>query len=251
MEHREHKLSMAPSAGGPNLALADASHRGWFHNFYAWGSVKVAALLALGLIPLGCSVQTASSLQTEKAETVIVRVADGVGSGVVLGPYTVLTAAHVTDQATAEIETVDGQKLQAKVTFIWTKGDFALLHTVDAIHEPAARIALRAPIEGEPIVAIGDALDQVPWFIARGTIASTRPPKESSQFSDDLVSADLTLVPGMSGGPVFDAQGEVLGLSDAVMPFRLGITHVSFIVPAEALWRELKSIPPFNPATGY
>ena len=200
--------------------------------------------MAVGCTPKG------PSLQTEIAETVIVRVADGVGSGVILGPNTVLTAAHVTDQDTATIETHDGQKVQAKVTFIWKQDDFAILRTVETLHEPVATLAIRAPCDGETVTAIGDALDMVPWFVSRGVVANTHVPAFGDKFSPDLVAADLTLVPGMSGGPVFNADGEVIGLSDAVMPFRLGITRVSFIVPSEAIWHELKNILPSSAALG-
>jgi len=51
-----------------------------------------------------------------------------------------------------------------------------------------------------------------------------------------LFTADITIFPGMSGGPVFDDRGAVVGFSDAVATVPTvgggGFLPISFIVPA-------------------
>lgn len=158
----------------------------------------------------------------------------GHGSGVHIGGGYILTAKHVIEGAeTVEIEERDGKRSRAVVLWAHVAEDLGLVHTNHYESMAVADLACRDAIIGEIIYAIGNPLMRK-FVMTKGTIAGPAEPLEETK--ETLLTADITLAPGMSGGPVFDAEGRVLGFTKAFFTVSPGL---ALIVPATVACRML------------
>lgn len=187
----------------------------------------VAAFAALFVLS-ACS----PSAKTMLSETVMVYDDYGHGSGVLVGPHTILTAGHVAkhvrgagDASFARFN--DGHVSPIHVLWVSETADIGLLWIDDDKSYPAAEIACRAPEVGEPITLAGNPL-QIENALSFGHIASgthlslfQAPPgldPDTINLFKTHWALDIAAAPGNSGGPVFDSQGEVIGILVAGLP---------------------------------
>ncbi|AWC25347.1 Serine protease Do-like HtrA [Aminobacter sp. MSH1] len=141
----------------------------------------------------------------------------GHGSGVNIGSGYILTAAHVAeDNAELDIKFEDGTT--AKATTLWVnKGaDVALLRFKDEGHTRSAKLSCRAPEVGEAVTAFGNPVafeNLVFRGFVNGVATNVGPLK-------GVFPTDLTILPGMSGGALYDADGYVIGINvmTAIVP---------------------------------
>lgn len=149
------------------------------------------------------------------------------GSGFLIGPETLLTAAHTlassqairTDLATGSDPTLqivftDGFTTTAKVSTIDSATDFAVLDLADG--PPGARIPAWAPDLspiGSGVVAVGH-VDGIGAQMTTGTVTGhpTSADWTPSGRPDATLTVDAAVNPGMSGGPLLDASGRVAGM---------------------------------------
>ena len=151
----------------------------------------------------------------------------GAGSGMVISPTgTVLTSAHVIRGATTITVTVvaTGESYQATVLGSDATRDVALLRLEGASGLDAVTLGDSAVVaQGDAVIAVGNAggtggspsvstgtvtaLDQ--------TITVTDPDSGRRARLDGLIETDASLEPGDSGGPMYNASGEVIGISTA------------------------------------
>jgi S1-C subfamily serine protease len=168
----------------------------------------------------------------EAAPSVVgVELRRGQGSGLVLAPdgY-VLTNAHVA-AGKGELalrlpggETAPGERVGAD-----PRTDLAVIR--------ASRGALRAlPLDesrrlevGEIVLAIGNPLG-FERSVSLGVVSALHrnlPTREG--VIDGLIQTDAAVNPGNSGGPLLDAEGRVVGVTTAMLPWAHGM---AFAVPA-------------------
>lgn len=179
-------------------------------------------LLVVGLLLLaGCDVNYSAM----KDPTVRISTNEATGSGVVIGPYLVLTAAHVVEEA-QWIKVGDGV-----ATLVWIGGedlDVALLRVDTPIETKPVRINCAPLQEGTKLWAVGFPLTVLPKIVVEGTVVT-------DELYENMNLATLAMIPGMSGGPVFNEKGELVGLNRAiiVMPLRFAssATGVAGIQP--------------------
>ena len=155
----------------------------------------------------------------------------GQGSGVIISPdgY-VLTAAHVSGGPDREVELIlaSGRRVAAKTLGTNKEIDAGLMKITDEggnwPHVPVGKSADLA--KGQWVLALGH-----PGGYQRG-----RPPVLrlgrvlSSSSANDWVVTDCTLVGGDSGGPLFDLEGNVVGIHSRIGPPTLANMHT----PADA-----------------
>jgi serine protease Do len=133
----------------------------------------------------------------------------GGGSGIVWSADgLILTNAHVARTAEAEVELWDGRRFGAQVVARDPRRDLATLRMTSAPPNLEAvtagnSAALRA---GELVIAIGNPLGFA-GALSTGVIHSV---------TDRWIRADVQLAPGNSGGPLANAQGEVIGINTAI-----------------------------------
>lgn len=169
----------------------------------------------LGLLLLALLVACSPSKRPDS--TLKITTDTGHGSGVSIGKGYIVSAAHVVKNAkTITIKTKAGAVHPVKVLWVNEAKDIALLHTGAKL--PFSQLSCREVKTGEHITASGNPSDMefldMQGFVAGGM--RTIGPWE------DAIPADLTLIGGMSGGPVFDDIGEVVGINVGHMSIGLG-----------------------------
>lgn len=157
----------------------------------------------------------------------------GHGSGVHIGNGFIVTAAHVVEGKSA-MDVTDSLGNKHAGTVLWSNKsyDVALIR-IDGYGDIRKSIlACSPPSIGTNIVAKGNPLN-LQNITTWGRVASDV--RERDRWKLSFI-ADITIAPGMSGGPVFDARGNVVGIAVgvAVVPF-LGAAAISYIVPSEAV----------------
>lgn len=134
------------------------------------------------------------------------------GSGFLVAPDLVLTAAHVVDGARqVSVRLTGAPPTPAQVVGIDPARDTALVRLPVAANAPALRFG--TPTTGTPVAAIGLPLgDARP----RGALASITSVSDAAVVNGhgqtDLVALDASLAPGVSGGPALAADGTVRGM---------------------------------------
>jgi serine protease Do len=137
----------------------------------------------------------------------------GAGSGIVWNSGgLILTNAHVARGAEAEVELWDGRRFPARVGVRDARRDLATLRI--AVSATAASgleaatvgdsAALRA---GELVIAVGNPLGFA-GALSTGIVHSS---------GERWIHADVQLAPGNSGGPLANAQGQVVGINTAIV----------------------------------
>lgn len=137
----------------------------------------------------------------------------GHATGFAVNPTTVVTASHVVEGAAAFL-VGDGHRGAALVANGRDFLDLGLVRTSEPLHGPFYRLDCRRAPRGEPVRALGYPLD-VDLGEYRGHVASNHPPRGDFPGAQALIVLDLPVSPGISGGPVFDVDGDVVGLISA------------------------------------
>jgi serine protease Do len=132
------------------------------------------------------------------------------GSGVIWRPEgLIVTNAHVAGSKALEVEFADGRHAQARLLARDPQRDLAAL-AVDVPFLPAASVrSARDCRAGEMVIAVGNPIDGE-RAVSTGIIhrpAGQRP----------FLFADIRLAPGNSGGPLADAEGNVIGINSAII----------------------------------
>lgn len=156
------------------------------------------------------AVAQASDLTKEMNVTVEVMDATGHGSGVILPNHLILTAKHVIDHVkNPTIKYSDGTLASGKVVWMSKTTDLALVQTsVPGSLEPAT-VSCRKLDVGEPVTIVGYPV-VLPISIEHGYVMSAAIQVKGI----NVVPLDALLLPGNSGGPVFDANDNVIGIAD-------------------------------------
>jgi serine protease Do len=138
----------------------------------------------------------------------------GIGSGIVLGDGTVLTNAHNVRGDRVTVTFADGREEEGTVAGRDVDGDLAVI-SVDTGETPALPWASSASAEiGKPVFALanpGGRGLRVTFGFVSGIERTFRGPR-GRRITGSLEHT-APLLPGSSGGPVLDADGQLLGIN--------------------------------------
>jgi serine protease Do len=157
------------------------------------------------------------------------RKASSLGSGFVISEdgY-ILTNDHVVDGADEiTVKLSDGREYSGEVRGLDPKLDLALIKIEAGEELPVAKLGESDGIKvGEWVMAIGNpfGLEQtvtVGIVSAKGRVIGAGP-------YDDFIQTDASINPGNSGGPLFNMEGEVVGINTAIIAGGQGI---GFAIP--------------------
>jgi len=168
--------------------------------------------------------------QSQKKMTSI----EGLGSGVVISADgKILTAAHVVHLADSiHVEFKDGTKSIAHVVASEPNADIALLklETVPK-NLKLAKLANSDTVNpGDKVFIIG-APYGIGHTLTAGYISGRRSPKTQTAFSDsEFFQTDAAINQGNSGGPMFNYQGEIIGIVSHILSRSGGFEGMGFAV---------------------
>ena len=144
---------------------------------------------------------------------------DGYGSGFVVSSgdwgSDILTAYHVIDGGQRLHATYGNHhKVTVSVVAVDKQDDLALLRI--AVRVPALRLGHSAIAEpGEAVGVAGFPIPDAFQDEGLGITTSVKAGRISS-IRKDAIELDLSIIPGESGGPIFDAQtGDVIGIAES------------------------------------
>ncbi len=159
----------------------------------------------------------------------------GSGSGFIVTPdgY-ILTNAHVVadaDQVTVKLN--DRREFQAKVVGVDQRTDVAVIK-IDAKALPTVRVGDPSKLKpGEWVLAIGSPFGFENSATAGIVSATSRSlPNEGNNYVP-FIQTDVAVNPGNSGGPLFNLQGEVVGINSQIFSRTGGYMGVSFAIPID------------------
>ncbi len=157
----------------------------------------------------------------------------GEGSGFIVSPDgIVLTNAHVVKDAdTVTVKLTDRREFRAKVLGADAKTDVAVLK-IDATNLPTVKIGdTKALSVGDWVLAIGSPFGFENSVTAGVVSAKGRALPDDS--SVPFIQTDVAVNPGNSGGPLFNARGEVVGINAQIYSRSGGYQGLSFAIPIE------------------
>jgi serine protease Do len=164
------------------------------------------------------------------------RKVQSLGSGFVVDAEKgiIVTNNHViADADEIEVNFNDGSKVKAKLKGTDTKTDIAVLEV-----DPKAHPLKAVKFGNSDAMRIGD------WVMAIGNpfglggtvtvgIISARNRDINSGPYDDFIQTDAAINRGNSGGPLFNMQGEVVGINTAIISPSGGSIGIGFSIPSQ------------------
>jgi serine protease Do len=157
----------------------------------------------------------------------------GEGSGFIVTPdgY-ILTNAHVVaDADEVTIRLTDRREFKAKVIGADLRTDVAVVK-IDAKNLPTTRLGDPTKLRtGEWVLAIGS-----PFGLensATAGIVSATARAVGGESSLPFIQTDVAVNPGNSGGPLFNMQGEVIGINSMIFSATGGYMGLSFAIPID------------------
>ncbi|MCA0316736.1 MAG: Do family serine endopeptidase [Proteobacteria bacterium] len=152
----------------------------------------------------------------------------------------IVTNNHVVRGATeADIVMDGGRTLKARVVGTDERTDLALLKA-EGSDFPFVRFAAAAPRVGDWVLAVGNPFG-LGGTVTAG-IVSARGRDIGSGPYDDFLQIDAAVNRGNSGGPTFNANGEVIGVNTAIYSPSGGNIGIAFAIPSETTQNVVASL---------
>jgi serine protease Do len=156
------------------------------------------------------------------------------GSGFFIsGDGYIVTNNHVVDHASeVTVTTAEGKSMPAKVIGVDSKTDLALLKA-EGGGFPYVSFASHTPRVGDWVIAVGNPFG-LGGTVTAG-IVSARGRDIGSGPYDDFLQIDAPVNHGNSGGPTFDAEGEVVGVNTAIFSPSGGSVGIGFAIASDVV----------------
>jgi len=144
----------------------------------------------------------------------------------------IVTNNHVVDHAKdVTVTTADGKTVAARVIGTDPKTDLALLKTKEGSDYPYVSFAAQTPRVGDWVIAVGNPFG-LGGTVTAG-IVSARGRDIGAGPYDDFLQIDAPVNHGNSGGPTFNAQGEVVGVNTAIFSPSGGSVGIGFAIASD------------------
>ncbi len=165
---------------------------------------------------------------------------DALGSGFLVAPHVLVTNAHVAE-AGNPVLAVGPVRIPLKIINLDKSNDLATLSFVADITSKPLPLATDPIMPGEEVFAIGNP-EGLEKTISQGIVSGTR-----TNDGRELIQITAPISHGSSGGPVFNAKGEVIGVAVGMLEDG---QNLNFAVPiryvSQLLARKAESAEPFN-----
>lgn len=174
--------------------------------------------LEAGLLPTQLlSAAAAELVERVGSSVVVVGQRGGAGAGVIWrDDGLIVTNRHVAQRDRHQITLRDGRQFDGTVIDRHPDRDLAVIK-IEAAGLPAAAAADSATVRpGELVFAIGHPIGFRDAVTSGIIVAAGQATTEEGPRTGDWLQADVTLLPGNSGGPLVDVAGRVVGISTMI-----------------------------------
>lgn len=178
-------------------------------------------------------------------------IASGAGSGVIITEdgY-IITNYHVVENAAKiSITLPDGQSYTASVVGLDQQLDLGLLK-IDATGLTPASLATSSNlVVGQTVVAVGNPLGQLGGSVSAGIISALDRNITIEGETMTLMQIDAAVNPGNSGGGLFNAQGNLIGIVNAKST-GTDVEGIGFAIPIDTVTGILDDLKTYGYVTG-
>ena len=176
------------------------------------------------------------------------RMVSSLGSGFIVDGKEgiIVTNNHVIDGAEEiQINLHDGSKLKAELLGKDIKTDIALLKVTPKTPLKEVKFGSSAVIRvGDWVLAIGNPFG-LGGSVTVGIISAKARNINSGPY-DDYLQTDASINKGNSGGPLFNMDGEVVGVNTAIISPTGGSIGIGFAVPADTVAPVVQQLRQYN-----
>jgi serine protease Do len=169
------------------------------------------------------------------------------GSGFIVDPAgTVITNSHVIAEAD-EITVIltDGQRLKAEVVGRDQKTDLAVLRVKPTKPLKAVKFGDSEKLRlGEWVIAIGNPFS-LGGSVTAGIVSARNRDINSGPY-DNYIQTDASINRGNSGGPLFNLDGDVIGVNTAIISPSGGSIGIGFAVPSKTVQAVVNQLQQFG-----
>jgi serine protease Do len=167
----------------------------------------------------------------------------GAGSGFIIDPSGIIvTNNHVVDHADKIVVSLtDGRQLPARVLGRDELTDVAVIKVQSNEALPSVQWGDSRKAEvGDWILAAGNPFG-LGGSVSVGIISAQGRDLGSGPF-DNFLQLDAPINPGNSGGPVFNMEGQVIGVSSVIVSPTGASVGIGFAIPSEAVSRTVTQL---------
>ena len=158
-----------------------------------------------------------------------------VGSGFVIDPSgLIVTNYHVVEYAfDITVTFSDGSRLSGKMLSASRTADLALVKVEPKHPLKAAHWGDSDKLQvGDQVFAAGDPFG-IGLSVSAGIVSGLNRDIQNSPY-DDLIQTDASINHGNSGGPLFDMQGNVIGVNSTIISPTTGSAGLGFAIPSSS-----------------
>lgn len=168
--------------------------------------------------------------------------ARALGSGfIVSSDGYIVTNNHVIDKATKITVTLDdGRELPGKLIGTDPKTDIAVIK-IDATNLPTVQWGNSDTTQvGDQVIAIGNPFG-IGTTVTTGIVSARGRDLHNGPY-DDFLQIDAAINHGNSGGPLFNVEGQVVGINAAIYSPNDGNVGVGFAIPSDMAQSVVKAL---------
>ncbi len=161
--------------------------------------------------------------------------AESLGSGFIISRdgYVITNNHVVKDAEEIMVRLSDRREFKAKLIGTDERSDLAVLR-IDAQNLPTVKVGSSADLKvGEWVLAIGSPFGFD--HSATAGIVSAKGRSLPNENYTPFIQTDVAINPGNSGGPLFNLDGEVVGVNSQIFSRTGGFMGLSFAIPIEVV----------------
>jgi serine protease Do len=173
------------------------------------------------------------------------RISQALGSGVIVdGSGLILTNHHLIDGADqVTVALADGKSFKASVVGEDPDIDIALLRIEPSARLPAAPLGDSSRLRvGDFVVAVGNPFG-LEHTVTSGIVSANARVLHEGPHAP-LIQTDASINPGNSGGPLYDLDGNIVGINTAMVE---GAHGIGFAVPINRVREALPELRTHHP----
>lgn len=229
---QEPSTTQTPPVGSPNTAqggsgtsVTPALNQGVITQIYKQSLPSIVTITAVSNSSSSSNNNSTSSGPSED-----------IGTGFFIDTEgDIATNAHVVSGQSKVTVTINGKNVEGTVLGADTLDDLAVVHVtpVPGIN-PLPIGSAKSLQPGDLVIAIGNPFE-LTASVSAGIVSGLNRsmPTQSGHVMDGLVQTDAALNPGNSGGPLLNAQGQVVGINTAIESPVAGSVGIGFAIPID------------------